>query len=93
MAVKKSDREAGLVTIYRSVFGTVKGKEILHDLIEKCGLYKTSYVPRDAQGTAFNEGMRSMIMYVIAKLELKPDDVRDLYSEQKAYLEEEDYGG
>ena len=89
---KKETRQLSLLQTYKRTFQSNHGTEVLNDLMDKCGYFSSSFVPNDAYGTAYNEGMRSVLLYIVSKMNLKPDDIRELYTEHKNYLEEgEDY--
>ncbi len=50
--------------MYKEAFKTEGGKKVLTDLEGRCNYRASSYVPGDANGTAFEEGKRSVILHI-----------------------------
>jgi len=50
---------------YKAVFSSPEGQKVLEFLAEEAGQFRTSYVPGDPQGTAFNEGKRHMFNHIL----------------------------
>ena len=72
---KALDRISELKMSYRVVFGkegAMNGDQraVFEDLIEKCGLYRTSFTGSSKDGqmeallAAYNDGMRAVIIYM-----------------------------
>ena len=57
---------------YRAVFDTPKGKEVLKDLMTFAKFFDTSYVPGDPSTTAYNEGMRRIVLRILSIMEKDP---------------------
>lgn len=53
---------------YEQVFASPEGQRVLYDLLRAGGVLQTSLVPGDPQGTAFNDGRRSMALHIIDQL-------------------------
>lgn len=64
-----------LASLYKQVFTTPAGKEVLKDLITFCRLYQPTFSSQDPHQTAFNEGMRRVGLRIINFVE-KDDLVR-----------------
>ena len=72
---------------YKEFFSTDDGKEILADLARRHFVHTSTFVPHDTHHSAFNEGRRSVILYIISlvnipmeeldKLNRKAEDGRD----------------
>ncbi len=64
-------------------------RAVLADLAVLCHAWAETYVPGDAQGTAFNEGRRAVWLHIMRMLECSPEDlqtVKDmLHHERSAY--------
>lgn len=86
MTLKK---DLAAVTAYKATFSTPHGKRVLNDLIEQSGFLRSSYVEGDPYGTVYNEGTRGLVLYILAKLKLKPSQVEEFYNDNITYTEEE----
>jgi hypothetical protein len=54
--------------LYAECFNTEAGQAVLLDLFKEAGLdRKTVHVPGDANTSAFNEGMRSIVWSIMTK--------------------------
>jgi hypothetical protein len=53
-----------LAESYQMVFGSDEGIEVLKDLSRRCFVASTTNVPGDANQSAFNEGTRSVLLFV-----------------------------
>lgn len=54
--------------LYKTLFGSDGGMEVLHDLAKVCNAYTPSHVQGDPIQTALNEGKRSVYLYVMKVL-------------------------
>jgi len=54
--------------MFRSVFTSPDGESVLRDMMEKFYKY-SSHVPGDSHETAFNEGRRQVVIYILDRLE------------------------
>lgn len=54
---------------YREIFETEKGKLILADLIDHCGLFRNTYVG-DVNTMMINEGKRNVLLYILSILNI-----------------------
>jgi hypothetical protein len=61
--------------LFKDVFGTDKGKEVLKILSLSCGLLRSSFVSNDPMALARNEGKREVILEIISILRMKDEDV------------------
>jgi hypothetical protein len=83
--------EADLIMNYKKVFSTEEGKAVFNDLALTCGMFKISHVPGDSYSTAYNEGQRSVGVYIVGRLGMDHKDVERVYKENLAYQMEENY--
>ena len=67
-AVKKRTRSLANFAEYQKVFSSDNGKKVLWDLMKHCGMLGTSHVPGDSHSTAYNEGSRTVALYILTKL-------------------------
>ena len=63
---------------YKKCFSTVEGKRVLQDLIQFCKYRDSSYVAGDPTGTAFNEGMRRVVLRMIKFLNMSEEDINHI---------------
>lgn len=52
---------------YRQTFSGDSGERVLRDLMQ-FGMFSTVHVPGDPHSTAFGEGQRNMVLYIITQL-------------------------
>ncbi len=53
--------------LYRSVYRSPDGSQLLNDLVDR--FYKhTSHTPGDSHATAFKEGQRSDVIYILDRI-------------------------
>lgn len=53
-----------LKEMYRQAFTDESGLKVLTDLENRCNMRGSSYVPGDANATAFEEGKRAVILHI-----------------------------
>ena len=54
-----------LKSMYKQVFATESGKKVLKDLEARCNFRNTIFVQNDSNGTAFEEGKRSVFLHIL----------------------------
>lgn len=59
--------------MYNTVFDTPVGKDVLKDLMEFCKFLEPTYVPGDPTTTAYNEGMRRIILRILSIMNKNPE--------------------
>jgi hypothetical protein len=64
---KKESRRMATIADYKRVFGTPHGKKVLRDLMNQHMLV-TSHVEGDPYSTAFREGGRNMVIYILKNI-------------------------
>ncbi len=62
-----------------ALMATIEGRRFVWRFLSKCGIFRQSYVS-DSNGTAFNEGQRSIGLMLYAELQLA---CADLYLEMQ----------
>lgn len=70
--MEKNDRKE-IIIAYQHVFAGPLGEVVLNDLLNTCGVKRTSF-SQDNGVMAFNEGMRNIGLHIQAMLESKPVD-------------------
>ena len=58
----------------RSLMETIEGRRFVWRLLSRCGIFRQSYV-QDSDGTAFNEGQRSIGLWVYQDLQMGCSDL------------------
>jgi hypothetical protein len=76
------------ITDFKEVFGSVQGKRVLERLI-KLSNYRYVRIdqPIDPYRLAYDEGQRSVLCYVINKVEFKLEDIEDKPEETEQFKE------
>ena len=86
---KKSKPQEKLVTNYKALFTNPNGKIVLHDLMLRFGMFKTSFVAKDSYGTAFNEGQRSVLLFIYDMMNTDMKKFNQTVQEQKEFYNDE----
>lgn len=79
----KRGKEKELREHYRTLFGPQSGpngQAVFHDLYDRCGVAKTNFVPNDPYYSAFNDGCRSIFLYIL-EMAYEPDRVLETLKE------------
>lgn len=63
---------------YEICFSTPEGKRVLADLIKFSGYRESSFVPGDPHSSAFNEGMRRVILRILSLKHMDEDKITKL---------------
>lgn len=63
-----------LVRCYIKTFSTQEGKTVLADLLNDCGMLRSSYY-KDANDTFYNEGMRSVAIRILSIINTDPNSI------------------
>jgi len=64
---KRTKRSLANILDYKDTFSTDKGKKVLWDLMKQSGMLTKSFVEGDPYGTAYNDGARSLCLYILDK--------------------------
>jgi len=68
-AAKEQDRKLSrLVYVYREVFKTEAGREVIMDLLNQCHVFQSTMTGNSY--TYYNEGMRKVGLYVLGMLDI-----------------------
>ena len=59
---------------YKTLFNTEAGKKVLLDLANRCRIARVTHVPGDTHETAFNEGRRSVYIYIAKMVSQKIEE-------------------
>ncbi len=70
--LKEEEKEALETRDLLTVLGTPEGRRVLWGILERCGVYKTSFTGNSE--TFFNEGKRSIGLELISKIGTASDD-------------------
>lgn len=74
---KKDQKIINTVVDYKEVFSTEAGQRVLNDLLDEGYMLRPSF--SDIRGvTEYNEGRRSLVLYILHKLETDPKKLLDL---------------
>lgn len=73
--IKRAKKLSAMAQAYAEVFGSPKGKKVLHDILKKAHFIEPSYVRGDAHETSFREGERNQALRIVQVLNL---DINEL---------------
>lgn len=79
---KKSIRKIDLISLYKEVFESDAGQQVLHDLMKSTLFFQTTF---DSNPTvaAFNEGKRAMISDILNVLNKDPNKLYEQIRKQE----------
>lgn len=78
-------RKQQLAKAYKNVFSTSEGQLVLHDIIRRSGVLRSSF-DTNPHVTSFKEGERNVALHILYYLGLSGDDIRELAQTNKNYL-------
>lgn len=58
------------IALYKGLFKSPKGKEVLHDLLARNFVLQSTYSSKDPQQVIYNEGKRAVVLEILAMLEM-----------------------
>lgn len=61
-----------LVKDYQATFHTEFGERVMKDLMNKCRMNTTSYISGNPHETAFHEGNRDVMLYILDMMQQQP---------------------
>ena len=68
---------------FKMVFGSDIGKSVLADLLLESNVNGVSFIPGFSDQTAFNEGARSIGVYIQSMISLSNEDIQRLLSKAR----------
>lgn len=78
MSEKKERKQVALVRKYQKIFNSGDGKKVLYDLIRRANVLCTSFAGMDHATMAYNEGRRSLILYILSQIDSDPEAITEL---------------
>jgi len=88
---KNRQKAVEIASSYKSIFDGDYGKNVLADLAEYCHIWKVDNTElSNAYKTAYNEGMRSVFLYISAMLNLNNNDFNKFFEECAKRLQARD---
>jgi len=60
---------------YAQAFDTPQGEIVLDDLMSFCGMETDAFIPDNQYMTAYNLGMRKVVIYIKSMIEQTPQDL------------------
>ena len=85
MTKKTIVHPAQVIAAYKDIFSSQSGKIVLHDLMKKGHMLKSTYAPTDPYSSAFQEGERNIVLKIMSNLEFTETQLSDMMSEAKQY--------
>lgn len=74
------------IALYKSVFNSSEGKQVLFDLMKGNFVLGTTFVPKDPYEMALREGQRYSIIKILAILEIDPEQFVKSTSEEENHV-------
>lgn len=68
---------------YKEVFGSEAGKRVLKDLLTVCKHNSPTFVPGQADVTAFNEGMRRVALRIVNFVEMDHAKIMEIINKRE----------
>ena len=84
---KEVDQAEKLRSMYKAVFNSPAGRIVLNDMMVNAGFFRSSYQQKDAHGTSYFEGRRSLVLDIInlLSLEKSKDFLQDTSDMQESF--------
>lgn len=79
----RATRAQKIVSKYQRVFGSSEGRDVLHDMMKSNFVLRSTFVPGDAQATAYQEGQRESVLAILNMLKLDPSQFLNVVNENK----------
>jgi hypothetical protein len=79
------ETKGNIVALYKQVFNSPNGKLVFQDLCTRFGMFHSSYAAGDPHGTSFNEGQRSVMLYINESINF---DLKAFRKNQENYISE-----
>jgi len=83
----KIDKASDLVRLYHKIFKSEEGEQILFDIMNHCGMLDATFTS-NAGKMAYNQGKRSVCVYILSRLDTDP---REFRRQMEEALEQDNY--
>jgi len=83
--LKRIMKQRELIGLYKKVFRSEDGAKVLNDIMELCGIGRTSYDP-DSKMMAFNEGQRAVALRIIKTLNITEKELERWFKQRENEL-------
>ena len=83
MSNKLFDRFSNKRRLYKTVFNTPEGKDLLKDLCMFCNYNRPTYVSGDPYASAYNEGMRRVFLRIQQFVNLDENDLQKIINQSQ----------
>jgi hypothetical protein len=71
-------RKLSLLESYKSSFDGIYGKKVLFDLMKESGFLSPAHTVGDPYTTAYNDGKRSVLLFILKQLNTSTEDILNL---------------
>ena len=78
MTTKKEKKQVKLIRTYQRLFNSDEGKQVLYDLLRRSNVLSTSFNGMDYLSMAYNEGRRSLMLYILSRIDSDPEAMKQL---------------
>lgn len=86
----KKKRALASIANYQDTFTSPHGKKVLLDLMRRSGMTHVNFSPDSPYVTSFNEGSRSVVLYILEKLNVDTLKLKQLIDDN--YKEHDIFG-
>lgn len=88
-ATRRHEAERQVIIDYQKTFGSEHGSRVLGDLMEHCGMMRSSFQgEKHPLEMAFREGERAVVLMILDKLEIDVMKRQELIRERMKYARE-----
>ena len=70
-----SRKQARLLEVYHGIFKSQEGEEVLADLASRYNVFSPTFDPQSERITSFNEGARNVVLDIIKRARVSPEEV------------------
>lgn len=78
---KKFKRSIANVQAYQDVFSSGAGQKVLWDLMKNNGMLSDNFCIGDSHATSYNEGRRSVVLYILKRINENTKTLEKRYEE------------
>jgi len=83
------EKQRQLIQAYNELFKSENGRIVLEDLMQHTGVLTDGFSPESAYMMAYNEGQRSVGLYILHMLQMSWTDLIDNNRQSRAIMEDE----
>lgn len=70
---------------YMITFNSEHGKKVLHDMMTRFGMLRSSFIKGDSHEMAFMEGQRNVLLFIMHQMKIDMDALNKMIDEGDSY--------